>query len=350
MLKAAIIGLGVGEQHIAGLERHPACRVVALCDKDPAKLAEVGGRHPGRQMVGDASSVLEDPEIDVVSVASYDDDHRDHVVAALRNGKHVFVEKPLCLTAEELDDIVRALRAHPDRKLSSNLILRLTPRFAEMRRRVAEGRLGRLYLVEGDYNYGRLSKITEGWRGRLPYYSVMIGGGIHLVDLLCWLSGRRVVEVSAVGTRIATRGTGFRYNDTVVALLTFDDGMIGKVAANFACVLPHSHRVALYGTEATFTHGLEGARFHTSRTPSAEPEAITSAYPGTGKGDLLHGFVEAIVTGTEPPVSAAEVVEAMAVCLAIERAMTTGATQPVVVPQLRVPLPPPLPNPTAEKS
>ncbi|MGB8182594.1 MAG: Gfo/Idh/MocA family oxidoreductase, partial [Stellaceae bacterium] len=148
MLRAAVIGLGVGEQHIAGYEADPRCQVVALCDTDAAKLAEVGARHRGKRLTGDPTALLAEPGIDVVSIASYDDAHHAQVVAALETGKHVFVEKPICLTAEELADIRGRLAVRPYQRLSSNLILRRAPRFAWLRDQVRAGALGAPYYLE----------------------------------------------------------------------------------------------------------------------------------------------------------------------------------------------------------
>lgn len=320
-LRVGIIGLGVGESHIASYESDPRCRVVALCDIDREKLAAVGGRYPGRRLTTDPLSVLEDPDIDAISIASYDDAHHAQIVRALAAGKHVFVEKPLCLHDEEFAEICEALRRAPALRLSSNLILRQAPRFQRLRERVRAGELGRLYYVEGDYNYGRIEKIVRGWRGTRPFYSVVHGGAIHLIDLLIWLTGERPGRVTATGNRLATEGTGFRFNDMVAALLEFPSGMIGKVTANFACVLPHGHAVALYGTEATFIQNPLGAATFRSRDSAQAGEPVTEPARSASKGDLVPSFVRAILDGGQAEVEASDVLDTMAVSLAIERSV-----------------------------
>ena len=110
MLKAAVIGLGVGEQHIYGYNSHSQCKTVALCDSNPAKLAEVAQRHNINYLSTNADHILSDPSIDIVSIASYDDVHADQVLLAIENGKHIFVEKPLCLSEYELQRIYSSLQ------------------------------------------------------------------------------------------------------------------------------------------------------------------------------------------------------------------------------------------------
>lgn len=318
-LRAGVVGLGVGEQHIEAYEAHPDCEVVALCDFDPERLRDVAERYPGRRLTTDAHELLDDPEVDVVSIASYDNFHHEQIRRAITSGKHVFAEKPLVLSEEHARDIHALLAERPDVRLSSNLPLRRSPRFMALRERVARGELGRLYYLEADYEYGRIHKIVDGWRGDLDFYSVVLGGGVHVVDLLLWLSGDRVTEVTAYGNRIATQGTKFRFDDLVAALLRFESGVVAKVTCNFASVHPHFHSLELWGTEASFINGLErGALWRRSaggpvETPVDEP------YPGVHKGALIHEFLESILGRDESPVTAAEVFDALSVCFAIDR-------------------------------
>ena len=321
LLRAGVIGLGVGEQHILGYQANSRCQVVCLCDVNDEKLREVGSRHPGIPLTTSPRELLENPEVDIVSIASYDDSHRDQIIRALEHGKHVFVEKPLCLTRQEYYEIEAALAERPTLHLSSNLILRRVPRFIELRRRIQRGDLGQIYYLEGDYDYGRLHKLTEGWRGRLTNYSVVHGGAIHLIDLLLWLTGERVCEVFAYGNGISTQGSQFDGNDLVVSVLKFTNGMVAKISANFASVAPHHHRVCVYGSEGTFTQSHVGAAYHWSRDPEAASESVEDSYPGTAKGDMLQTFVQSILDGTRNEVTAREVFDAMNVSLAVSESL-----------------------------
>ena len=168
--------------------------------------------------------ILNDPNIQLVSIASYDDVHEQQVLSALRNNKHVFVEKPLCLNSNELRNIGEELKLHPHLLLSSNLILRKTPRFIELHDRIMLGQLGNIFHIEGSYDYGRLHKLTDGWRGKIPNYSVTLGGGIHLIDLMIWLSGKKITYVSGVGNDLATSDSQFEGLSLTSASIRFEDG------------------------------------------------------------------------------------------------------------------------------
>ncbi len=329
MIRAGIIGLGVGEQHIAGYEQHPDCKVVALCDIDPAKEHLARQKYPQIPFMRDARAVLEDPGIHVVSIASYDDVHFEQVCAALEHGKHIFVEKPLCLRKDHAKYIRSLLIRNPGLKLSSNLILRKCPRFMWLREQVHAGTLGNIYSVEADYLYGRMTKLTEGWRGRLAEYSVFLGGGVHMVDLINWLVPGRVLRVHGGGNKIASAGQPNPNDDFMVALLQYADGRWAKVSANFSCVHPHFHRLSLFGTRATFQNGLDCGWLFESRDQAVPPQRIELPYPGYQKGDLIHSFLEDIMGTGHAEVGVEDVFNTMSVCLAVEQSRQSGKVEEV---------------------
>ena len=325
ILKAAVIGLGVGEQHIYGYEQENICKVVSICDKDPEKLKEVALRHPGKKIFTDPDKILFDNSINVVSIATYDDTHYELIEKAVMNGKHIFVEKPLCLTLKEYHLICNLLKEHPKIKVSSNLILRKSPRFIELKRKVDEGLLGIPYYFEGDYDYGRINKILNGWRGKISNYSVVHGGAIHLIDLICWIFKQKVVEVFAFGTNIATEEYQLGFNDTVSSLLKFENGAIAKIGSNYSCVTPHFHRLSIYGTRGTFQQSHAGTVFIESRDPSIKPTIIDDPYPGVVKSDLIPSFINSINRNSKCNVTKQEVCDVMAISLAIEESIKTGS-------------------------
>lgn len=325
-LRVGIIGLGVGEQHILGYNRAESARVVALCDMDSEKLATVAEKYPNCTTYTAADAMIDAPDTDVISIASFDHNHAEQVIRSLDRGKHVFCEKPLCVTEAELAAIKQACNRNPGVRLSTNTILRMSPRFCELREKINRDELGSLYYIEADYNYGRLFKLKDGWRGRIPNYSVMLGGGIHVVDLVLWLVGGRVVEVFAAGNKICSVDYGFSTPDMVVAILRFDNGVLAKVAANFGCVYPHFHNLTVYGTKATFVNGQPNATLYHSRDRDESPELINTDYPGIQKGDLIPGFVDAIRGIGRAKIEESELFATMEVCLAIDRSWRDRAS------------------------
>jgi len=329
-----VIGLGVGESHIEGYESHPNCSVTKLCDMNKDALNSVGSRHPEKQLTQDPDNIIYDPDIDIVSIATFDDCHKNQVIASLKNGKHVFVEKPLCLSNEELHSIVCEMRENPQLKVSSNLILRKCPRFIDLRKRIRSGQLGQVFHMESSYDYGRLSKLTNGWRGQIPNYSVTLGGGIHLIDLMHWVSGEKFTEVFAFGNALPTLGSVFSGNSLTSALMKSKSGCTISLTSNFGSVTPHHHKLCIYGTKATFEQSHTKASYFFSREPTVEPEKVASPYPGAHKGALLYDFVDSVIGKTQPLIKAQEVVDAMSVGLAIDQSIVSGAPQKILYQKL----------------
>ena len=131
-----------------------------------------------------------------------------------------------------------------------------------------------MYYLEGDYNYGRLNKIINGWRGDTPNYSVMHGGGIHLIDLISWFVGEPAIEVNAVGNKIVSKGTKFLYYDMITTLIKFKNNVIAKVTANFGSVTPHHHRLSIYGTNASFFQNYKVGTYYFKRGDENETKEI----------------------------------------------------------------------------
>lgn len=329
MLNAAIIGLGVGERHIEGYEANAAARVVALCDIDEEKRDMAARRYPDRRITAHADEVLSDPDIQIVSIASYDDAHFPQIMGALDSGKHVFVEKPMVLTADDARAVRERLSDRPDLRLSSNLILRKVSRFVDLRARIKAGELGRIFALEASYHYGRLSKLTEGWRGKIPGHSVVLGGGIHMIDLAMWLTDDPIVEVSAFGNRIAGEGSPHANFDCVTASVRFESGAIGQIASNYGCVRPHFHALSVFGTAGTFFNEPGSAALYHSRDPETAPDRLNTPYPFAAKGDAIPSFVASIMGQGEPSVSMDDVFRSLSVCFAIEQAAHRGGTHPV---------------------
>lgn len=325
-LQVGVIGLGVGMAHAETYSSNPSCSLKIVCDLHHEKLAEAKSRWGQVHVTTSAFEVCSSPEIDVVSIASYDAAHAEQVLTALRYGKHVFVEKPLCTKSEQLREIQRLLAANPTLKLGTNLLLRRSPRFSRLKALIREGALGTVFSIETGYHYGRIEKLTHGWRGEDPEYSPVLGGGIHVVDLVSWLLGDRFESVSAVGNRIASANSISRCNDFTGALLTLASGAIVTLTVNFGCVYPHFHPLRVYGTEATFINGFREAELWRTRAVDVPPELLVEDYPGIGKGDLIPSFIDAVCDRGEFEIPLDDMFHALDTCFAIDEAVKTRST------------------------
>ncbi len=329
-LKIGIIGLGVGESLARTFSECPGCEVAALCDFSEEKLQKVHASHPQATITASADDLFRIPDLDVVAIASYDDAHASQAVRALEAGKHIFLEKPLCQNEADLRRIHNAWKRHGGKiQLGSNLVLRGAELYRQLHQKIQEGIFGSVYAWDGDYLYGRVHKLTEGWRGQIPFYSVIQGGGVHMIDLMMWLLNERPNRASCVGNRICTKDSAFRHPDFMAATFSFPSGAVGRVTANFGCMHRHHHVIRVFGTHATCIFDDAGARLHMTRDPDVSATLLPFASLPLSKGVLIPRFVQAIQTSEDMTSETMSFFDAMKVCFAADEAFQKGATVPI---------------------
>ena len=258
MLRVGIIG--VGHNGLAHLEAHRhmgRSRIVAVCDRNPDLLAQAADRYDIPHRFTDAANLCARDDIDAVSINTGDPYHAEPFIAAVENGKHVLVEKPLANTLEQVEQIVAAARrADQSLKIAVGYILRFNSVIEAVHAACRDGTMGRIYYQEADYIHNLLFQAEQndphtGGNWYLQHEQPMVGGGSHPLDLMRWFSGGQVVEVCGYANHVAFEQ--MQNDDCQVALFRFDDGGIAKVASLYgprrACPLLNNLRI--YGTLGT---------------------------------------------------------------------------------------------------
>ena len=83
----------------------------------------------------------------------------------------------------------------------------------------------------------------------MPFYSTLYGGGIHLIDLMCWLMKDEILEVCAMGNNILTKNSSYKFPETITALLKFRNGATGKSTSTYGPKRTKFHSLNIYGTK-----------------------------------------------------------------------------------------------------
>lgn len=224
--RACVGFIGSGSHAAAVLM--PAFRAAGARLAGVACQAGVSGAHAGRKfgfetVATEADALLEDPEIDAVVVATRHDSHADLVCRALRAGKHVFVEKPLALSHEELAEMEATYAQAAASGFAPVVMAGFNRRFAPQARRakaLLDGLPGPKAMVmtvnAGPVPPGHWTQDPETGGGRI------VGEACHFVDLLRFLAG---ASISAHHIHTMQAPTG----DTASVALSFADGSIGTV-------------------------------------------------------------------------------------------------------------------------
>jgi myo-inositol 2-dehydrogenase/D-chiro-inositol 1-dehydrogenase len=202
------IGIGVvgcgrvaRARHLPVLDRLDGARVVAVADPDPQRRSEAADLYRVPRAAADVHELLDVPRLEVVAVCVPPAQHAEVVVAALRAGKHVFVEKPLALDLDDCDRMVNEARARGLR-VAVGHSLRWHPHVRKLKADVDGGVLGEIRMVATTF-CGRAD-----YAGPVPEWrkhpdlggSTFFETGVHHLDLWRFLTGREVEGVSATAT------------------------------------------------------------------------------------------------------------------------------------------------------
>lgn len=200
-LRVAVIGAGfVGKVHVENIRRQTDAELVALADQSPEIAAAFGEQLGIARAVGDYNELLADPSIDAVHVCTPNATHFPIAKAAIEAGKNVICEKPLAMSADEAQELVRL--AHEKGVVhATSYNLRFYPNVAQMRRMVAAGDVGGVLAVQGTYSQDWLFYETDyNWR-----LEPEVGGnsramadiGSHWCDMAEHVTGKRIEAVCA---------------------------------------------------------------------------------------------------------------------------------------------------------
>ncbi|MDQ6880144.1 MAG: Gfo/Idh/MocA family oxidoreductase [Candidatus Dormibacteraeota bacterium] len=220
MTRVAVIGTGVmGRNHARVLRELGEVDLVGLADADLDAACQVAAVHNTRGY-GSHQELLERERPDAVIVAAPTNSHHTVVMDALAAGCHVLVEKPIAATLEEADELV-ARAAAANRVLAVGHIERYNPAVIELKRRLDEGQLGRLFQL----NARRLGPFPQ----RIRDVGVVVDLATHDLDVMRYLTGSEIVRVYAE-TRREVHTTR---EDLVSGLLRFEDGAVGVLQINW---------------------------------------------------------------------------------------------------------------------
>ena len=251
MLKVGVIGVGsISEMHIRPYLEHEEVELVALCDIHAERLAEKGKLYGINQLYSNYQDLLNDKNIDAVSICTWNNTHAEISIAALEAGKHVLVEKPLSMTVEEAIAVQDAAEKS-GKIVQVGFVRRHADNAKILKKFIDDGELGEIYYAKGSYLRrlgnpgGWFSDQTKSGGGPL------IDLGVHMIDIMWYLMGKpRPVSVSGntyskLGNRSHIENLSFYkaadydptlndVEDLTNALIRFENGASLFVDVSFA--------------------------------------------------------------------------------------------------------------------
>ena len=188
--------------------------------------------------------IVGEDDADILSIACPDQFHSQYFLQALDETQHVFCEKPIVTNCYDLEEIKFSWK--PECHIGQNFPLRHQPIFADL----DIYSYGEIYRIDAAYNWGRTHKLFEGWRKEDPNYSLVMGGLIHMVDLVLWETELDMEVVSAIGCNKSA--PGFPNHDTVTAQCRLSNGGVCNLIVDGGTgIRKHTHMLRVHGTEGS---------------------------------------------------------------------------------------------------
>ena len=255
-----VVGLGwAAADFVAPAMVQLGSRLAACVGSSPEKARAFAQRFGVERAHDDLDSLLHDPGVDAVYIALPNALHHAAVLAAARAKKHILCEKPFAMNVAHAGEMVAACRA-------AGVILRIAHQIrldsaiVRAREIVRSGRLGR--LAEISLERGSANPARKTWRLDNAQSGVIFDVGVHLLDLIQWVSGQHFVEVSAFSHPDRRQGK----SDDTVTVLGRLEGDCHALARATREVASAENNLIIEGAEATLvTSSLRFAKEHVVR-------------------------------------------------------------------------------------
>jgi len=234
MLNIALVGCGrIAKRHseLLGCNQIKGARLVAVCDLVIEKAEKIGCQF-SVPFYADMHEMMRSESVDVVVVLSESGNHAKHVIDLAQYGKHIVVEKPMALTLDDADKMIKACDL-AGVKLFVVKQNRFNVPVVKLREALEQGRFGKLVMGTVRVRWSRDQKYydQDSWRGTWALDGgVLANQASHHVDLLEWMMG----DVESVYARGATALVNIEAEDTAVAILKFNSGALGVIEATTA--------------------------------------------------------------------------------------------------------------------
>ena len=276
-VNVGVVGLGHwGKNVVRSFASTKNCRLVSICDASPTLLQQQQSLYPHAQATENFEHLLQDDRLDAVAIATPAPSHFALAQKALLAGKHVYVEKPMTLHAEQAQELVD-LSERKKRKLMVGHLLEYHPAVNFIKRQITEGELGEVYYMYCQrLNLGIVRQSENAFWSLAP----------HDISVILYLFGMEPSDIVATGQCFLQPNI----EDVVFVTLYFPDGKIAQIHVSW--LDPHKERkMVLVGSEKMLvfddTHPTESVRIFNKGACLRGDVASGSASVGVRHGDIF---------------------------------------------------------------
>ncbi|MFQ6097628.1 MAG: Gfo/Idh/MocA family protein [Armatimonadota bacterium] len=339
-LRAAVIGTGMGRYHMQAYVRHPRVDLVAVCDLNETEAKEFAQQFGAEFAFADYREMLQNVELDVLSVCVPNHLHAAMTIAGLQAGCHVLCEKPMATRLRDAERMVETAAAR-GKRLMINMSQRFDPLRRTLRDLVRSGKLGKVYYAKSGWIRRKGTPVLDfppgGNMGRGAWFvdkrqaggGALMDIGVHIYDLCWWIMGRpEPVTVLASEynelslPRFRERRVFADVEDLASALIKFADGSTLFCEVSWDAHMEPGQYLEIFGTEGGIQWRGEARLYYDSRgkptSRQIKPRRTTQETP-------YEHFVAACLNPKRRMMcSGQECLSVMRVLDAIDRSANTG--------------------------
>jgi predicted dehydrogenase len=325
-VRVALVGSGsiCRHRHAPEYAAHPDVEIVAFSDRVKERAAWCAAKYGGEAYEG-WEEVIALPNVDAVSICTPNALHAPVTIAALRAGKHVLCEKPMSTSHEEARMMIAAAK-EAGKFLMIGHNQRLAPLHVKAKQILQSGVIGKVINFRTSFSHGG----PEGWsiegKGgwffdrKMAFVGAMGDLGVHKADLIRWLLGEEVVEVSAFVEHLEKPYGDV--DDCAVCLLRMQSGAVGTLTATWTHHPGEDNATIIYGEKGVLRIGTDRTYSVIVNLASGENQFFqtgalqTNEAGGQSSSGVIPAFVGALTSGTPPEISGEEGHRALAIILA----------------------------------
>jgi len=309
-LKVAVIGAGsISDCHLQAYAGNPDVEIYAICDLNEERAKDMAKKYGASRVFTDYRDLLAMPEIDSVSICTWNNSHAEISIAALDAGKNVLCEKPLCQTVEEALAVEQAVK-RSGKLLQVGFVRRYSDNAQILKQFIEAGELGDIYYAKASC-LRRLGN-PGGWfsdrerSGGGPLIDI----GVHIIDICWYLMGKpKVKSVSAnvsniLGNRAHIRNLSFykaadydasknNVEDMANAMIRFENGASLLIDVSFTLHAKSDEMsIKLYGDKGGAELEPEimviGEKFNTILNMTPQVDSKSFDFMGSFRNEINH--------------------------------------------------------------
>ena len=321
-LRVGVIGLGqMGTHHARIYKKIPSVELAGICEFNDVRREEAKVEF-GCNTYKDYHELLTDTGIDAVSIVIPDNMHRDCVEAAVKNKKHILLEKPLAKDLADGEAMYRVLRDY-EKVFTVGFLLRFDPRYAMIKQSLADGSLGDIIHV-----YCRRNSPITGPKRYIGASDLSMHVMIHDIDYINWYMDCKPVKVFAKARSVQLKENNMK--DVIYALVSYENGAIACMEACW--VLPEKSptiiddKLELVGTKGvayvdSCDYGIKIITQDKIEYPDSRHWPYVNGIPAGDLSEEILAFVNNILSGTKSLITARQALDSLKVVDAIERSI-----------------------------